>query len=124
MYGTGLVELHKYKEALGPLNEAIKTAANTPHVAYPTIAITAKIGALSGLGRYQEALQLADEEMRRVYEYHLTAHLYDLYRARALVYQQMNAWGVLAAVLMASFSGPNASLYLCSSTSPVPYMLA
>ena len=66
MYGTGLVELHKYKEALGPLNEAIKTAANTPHVAYPTIAITAKIGALSGLGRYQEALQLADEEMRRV----------------------------------------------------------
>ncbi len=92
MYGTGLVELHKYKEALGPLNEAIKTASSTPHVAYPTIAITAKIGALSGLGRYQEALQLADEEMRRVSAYHLTAHLYDLYRARALVYQQMNAW--------------------------------
>jgi CHAT domain-containing protein len=92
MYGTGLVELHKYKEALGPLNEAIKTAANTPHVAYPTIAITAKISALSGLGRYQEALQLADQEMRRVAAYHLTAHLYDLYRARALVYQQMNEW--------------------------------
>ncbi|HUZ95706.1 MAG TPA: CHAT domain-containing tetratricopeptide repeat protein [Edaphobacter sp.] len=92
MYGTGLVELHKYKEALGPLNEAIKTAANTPHVAYPTIAITAKISALSGLGRYQEALQLANEEMRKVSAYHLTAHLYDLYRARALVYQQMNAW--------------------------------
>jgi CHAT domain-containing protein len=92
MYGTGLVELHKYKEALGPLNEAIKTATNTPHVAYPTIAITAKIGALSGLGRYQEALQLADQEMRRVSAYHLIAHLYDLYRARALVYQQMNEW--------------------------------
>ena len=30
IYGTGLVELHKYKEALGPLNEAIKTAAKTP----------------------------------------------------------------------------------------------
>ena len=92
MYGTGLVELHKYKEALGPLNEAIKTASSTPHVAYPTIAITAKIGALSGLGLYQEALQLADQEMRRVSAYHLTAHLYDLYRARALVYQQMNEW--------------------------------
>jgi hypothetical protein len=26
MYGTGLVELHKYKEALGPLDEAIKVA--------------------------------------------------------------------------------------------------
>jgi len=92
MYGTGLVELHKYKEALGPLNEAIKTAANTPHAAYPTIAITAKVAALSGLGCYQKALQLADEEMRRVSAYHLTAHLYDLYRARALVYQQMNEW--------------------------------
>ncbi len=92
MYGTGLVELHKYKEALGPLNEAIKVAASTPHVAYPTIAITAKIGALSGLGRYQEALQLADQEMRRVSAYHLSAHLYDLYRARALVFQQMDEW--------------------------------
>ena len=92
MYGTGLVALHKYKEALGPLNEAIKVAAKTPHVAYPTIAITAKIGALSGLGRDKEALELADEEMRRVSAYHLTAHLYDLYRARALVYQQMNEW--------------------------------
>lgn len=26
MYGTGLVELHKYKEPLGPLNEAITRA--------------------------------------------------------------------------------------------------
>ena len=46
MYGAGLVELHKYKEALGPLNEAIKVARRTHGAAYPTIAITAKIEAL------------------------------------------------------------------------------
>ena len=66
MYGTGLVELHKYKEALGPLNEAIKVAGKTRGAAYPTIAITAKIEALSGLGENKEALALAAEEMRRV----------------------------------------------------------
>ena len=66
MYGTGLVELHKYKEALGPLNEAIKVAAKTHGTAYPTIATTAKIEALSGLGENKEALVLAAEEMQKV----------------------------------------------------------
>jgi hypothetical protein len=36
MYGTGLVELHKYKEAIGPLDEAIQVANKTRGVAYPT----------------------------------------------------------------------------------------
>lgn len=92
MYGTGLVELHKYKEALGPLNEAIKVAKNTPGAAYPTIATTAKIEALSGLGRNQEALTLAREEMQRVGSYHLVGHLYELYQTRADVYQRMGQW--------------------------------
>ena len=43
MYGTGLVELHKYREALGPLDEAIKVAAKTYNAAYPSIVATAKI---------------------------------------------------------------------------------
>jgi hypothetical protein len=30
LYGTGLVELHKYKEAIGPLDEAIRVANKTP----------------------------------------------------------------------------------------------
>jgi hypothetical protein len=75
MYGTGLVELHKYNEALGPLNEAIKVAKDAPGAAYPTIAITAKIEALSGLGKDEEALSLAREEMQRVGSYHLAGHL-------------------------------------------------
>jgi hypothetical protein len=56
-----LVELQKYGEALGPLDEAIKVSTDKPDVAYPTIAINAKVEALSGLGRNQEALALASE---------------------------------------------------------------
>ncbi|HZZ39932.1 MAG TPA: hypothetical protein VFE06_12435, partial [Acidobacteriaceae bacterium] len=92
MYGAGLVEIHKYKEALGPLNEAIRVAQKTPEVAYPTIAITSKIDALSGLGGNQDALALAAEETRRVSEYHLSAHLADIYQMRAGVYERMGQW--------------------------------
>jgi len=92
VYGTALVELGKYQEALRPLNEAIRVARKTRGVAYPTIATTAKIEALSGLGKYQQALTLASEEMRWVSKYHLEAHLFDLYRARAGVYERMNDW--------------------------------
>jgi CHAT domain-containing protein len=92
MYGTGLVELHKYKEALGPLNEAIKVAKDTPGAAYPTIAITAKIEALSGLRKDQDALALTRDEMQRVGRYHLPGHLYELYQTRAAVYERMGQW--------------------------------
>jgi CHAT domain-containing protein len=92
MYGVGLVELHKYKEALGPLNEAIKVAAKTRGAAYPTIAITAKIEALSGTGDNKQALALAAEEMQKVSAYHLAGHLYELYQTRADVYERMDNW--------------------------------
>ncbi len=92
MYGTGLVALHKYREALGPLNEAIRVAAKTPSVAYPTIAITSKIEALSGLGENKEALALAASEMKRIAPYHLAGHLYELYQTRAGVYERMGQW--------------------------------
>ena len=92
MYGTGLVELHKYKEAMGPLDEAIRVAGKTRGAAYPTIAITAKIEALSGLGENKEALALAAEEMRRVSSYQLSGHLYELYQTRAGVYERMGQW--------------------------------
>ena len=92
MYGVGLVEGHKYQEALGPLDEAIKVASKTRGAAYPTIAITAKVEALSGLGRNDEALALAAEELRRVSAYHLAGHLYQLYQTRAGVYERMGQW--------------------------------
>ncbi len=65
MYGTGLVELHKYKEAIGPLNEAINVARKTRDAAYPSIAITAKIEAFSGIGETDQALALADDAMQK-----------------------------------------------------------
>jgi CHAT domain-containing protein len=92
MYGVGLVEGHKYQEALGPLDEAIKVAGKTRGAAYPTIAITAKVEALSGLGRNDEALALAAEELRRVSAYDLAGHLYELYQTRAGVYERIGQW--------------------------------
>ncbi len=89
MYGAGLLELHKYKEALGPLDEAIRVAATTRGAAYPSIAIDAKIEALSGLGRNQEALSLAAQEMQKISTYHLAGHLYQLYQTRAGIYERM-----------------------------------
>ena len=90
MYGTGLVELNKYNEAIGPLNEALKVAKDTPGAAYPTIALTAKIKALSGLGRNKEALAVASEEMAWVSSHHLAEHLCDIYQTRAGVYEKMS----------------------------------
>jgi CHAT domain-containing protein len=92
MYGTGLVELRKYKEALGPLDEAIKVAAKTRDAAFPSIATTAKIEALSGIGQNDQALALAAEVMQKVEAHHLTAHLYELHQARASVYERMDNW--------------------------------
>ena len=80
MYGVGLVEMHKYQEALGPLDEAIKVASKTSGAAYPTIAITGKIEALSGLGRNMQALALAAEELKRVSSHDLAGHLYEIYQ--------------------------------------------
>jgi CHAT domain-containing protein len=92
LYGTGLVELHKYQEALGPLDEAIKVAGKTRGAAYPTIAITAKIEALSGLGENKEALALTAEEMQKVSAHHLAGHLFELFQVRAGVYERMGQW--------------------------------
>ena len=92
MYGTGLVDVRRYKEALGPLNEAIQVAQNHSEIAYPTIALNAKIEALGGLERYRDAVALANEAMQRVARYHLQAHLSDLYQVRGTVYARQQQW--------------------------------
>jgi CHAT domain-containing protein len=66
VFGAGLVQIHRYKEALTFLNQAIKLAAEQPGVAYPTIAVYAKIDALAGLHQYDEALQLANKSLERL----------------------------------------------------------
>lgn len=92
MYGTGLVELHKYKEAIGPLDEAINVAGKARNAAYPSIAIDAKIEALSGVGENDQALALAADAMSKVAKLHLAGHLYKLYQVRARVYEKKNDW--------------------------------
>jgi hypothetical protein len=51
---------------MGQLDEAIRVAGETRCAAYPTIAITAKIEALGGLGEARNPLALAADEMQRV----------------------------------------------------------
>lgn len=96
-FGAGLVELGKYQDALTPLDEAIKVAGRTPEMAYPTIAVTAKIQALSGLGKNQQALALATEELQRVSGYHFAGHLYELYQTRGRVYQDTGRFDLAVA---------------------------
>ncbi len=66
LYGAGQVDMQEYKKALKPLDEALRLAQETPSVAYPTIAVDAKIEALGGLHRYDEALQLSNVALQRL----------------------------------------------------------
>ena len=66
VFGAGLVQICRYKEALTPLNEAIKLALATPSIAYPSIAMGAKIDALTGLHQEQEALTLVNAALARL----------------------------------------------------------
>lgn len=87
VYGAGLNELHRYKEALTALDDAINTAARNPAVSYPSIAINSKIDALRGLHREKEALDLANQALARIPNRDLTSHFYQLLTSRGQVYQ-------------------------------------
>lgn len=92
VYGAGLVDVRQYKQALGPLNEAIQVAQKHHEIAYPTIAVNAKIEALGGLQHYSEALALVGEAMQRVGRYHLPAHLAELHQIRGNLYARQQQW--------------------------------
>jgi tetratricopeptide (TPR) repeat protein len=66
MIGLGLQHMGRPQQALVFLNEAIARQKNNPKVAQPYVAINAKVDCLSDLGRYQEALRLADEHTSRL----------------------------------------------------------
>ena len=80
VFGAGLVQIHRYKEALQPLDRAISIATKNPEIAYPTIAVYAKIDALAGLHQYQEALRLANESLERI-----EGKPYDAHKAQLLI---------------------------------------
>jgi CHAT domain-containing protein len=96
VYGAGLVELQRYDEAIHVLDEAINTAAASPGVAYPSIAIDSKIDALRGLRRYDEALTLADEATKRLPAPNLNAHLFQIMTEKGQVYAALGQWSKAA----------------------------
>ena len=92
LYGAGLVEIHRYQQGLGPLNDAIAIARAHPAVAYPAIAISSKIDALRGLHRYQKALTLADQALAEIPSPSLKGHYYQILTSRASVYEDIGQW--------------------------------
>lgn len=92
LYGAGLVEIHRYQQGLGPLNDAIAIARAHPAVAYPAIAISSKIDALRGLHRYQEALTLANQALAEIPSPSLKGHYYQILTSRASVYEDIAQW--------------------------------
>jgi CHAT domain-containing protein/tetratricopeptide (TPR) repeat protein len=85
IYGAGLVQIHRYKEALTPLNNAIALADRDHEIAYPTIAVYAEIDALAGLHRYNQALQLADACLRRLKGTPYDGHKMQVYISRGSI---------------------------------------
>ena len=81
IFGAGLVQIHRYKEAMTPLDKAVHIAKNHPEIAYPTIAVYAKINALAGLHQYSQALQLANESLKRLERTPYDGHKTDVYAA-------------------------------------------
>ncbi len=72
MIGFGLQQLGRPKQALVFLDEAISTQERHSEVAFPYVAYNAKIDSLADLGRYQEALALADQALdyARAYQFY------------------------------------------------------
>jgi CHAT domain-containing protein len=92
VFGAGLVQIHRYQEALTPLNEAIRIAATHQGVAYPTIAVYAKIDALVGLQRLDEALLMANDSLARLQPTPFDAHKAQVYLSRGNVYRERGDW--------------------------------
>jgi CHAT domain-containing protein len=89
IFGVGLVQLGRFKEALIPLNQAIDIAANNPTVAYPTIAIYAKIDALAGLHQFGEAMTIANASLARLQGTLYEGHKSRVYLSRGEIHEEL-----------------------------------
>ena len=92
LFGEGLVHLNRFKEALTPLNEAIQLAEKNPEVAFPSVAVYAKIEALAGLPRYDEALALANDSLARLRPTRYEGQKAQVYITRGVVNQDQDHW--------------------------------
>ena len=87
VFGAGLVAMHRYKEALSPLDEAIQLADETPSVGYPFIATYAKIDALAGLQQYSQALKLANNSLQELQGTPVEGRRSEIYLSRGAIEQ-------------------------------------
>ena len=92
VFGAGLVQLRRYKEALTPLDQAIKIATSNPDLAYPTIAAYAKIDALAGLKQYDSALALANSSLSRLQGTLYEQHKSQVYISRGSINRERGDW--------------------------------
>ena len=92
LYAAGLVALGRYKESLGPVDEAFRVWRKTPEAAYPSIAAAAKVQALTGLGRSEEALDLVNDQVRRAEAAHRGGRLYDAILSRGNIQASLDRW--------------------------------
>ncbi len=92
VFGAGLVQIQDYKEALTFLDQAIQLATTNPALAYPTIAVYAKIDALSGLKKYGAALDLANRSLARIENTPYEVHKVQLLISRGSIYGNMRNW--------------------------------
>jgi CHAT domain-containing protein len=97
VFGEGLVQLNRFKEALTPLNEAIQIAEKDPQLAYPSVAVYAKIEALAGLHQYDQALALANESLTRLQATRYDGQKAQVYITRGVVNQDRNNWDAAVA---------------------------
>ena len=89
IYGAGLVELHRFEEAMHVADEAIAVANSHPQIAYPSIAYNTKIDALRGLRRAPEALKQADLYLGRLTPNRLDSHLFQLGLSKGQIYEDL-----------------------------------
>lgn len=83
MIGLGIEQLGRPKQALTFLNEAIDAQKHHPDVALPYVAYNAKIDALADLGRYADALALADAALIYPRKHQFYGQLESLLTSRA-----------------------------------------
>ena len=92
VFGAGLVQRHRYKEALTPLDQAIKIAGSNSALAYPSIAVYAKIDALTGLKQYDSALALANASLARLQGTVYEQHQSQLFISRGSINRERGDW--------------------------------
>jgi CHAT domain-containing protein len=75
MYAEGLAQIGRYQEAQRAVAEAIRTAHDTPHAPYPSMAESTKVEILTQTGKYAEAFKTLDESEAWALSHHLEGHL-------------------------------------------------